>query len=334
LSRGISIIICCYNSEDKIGNTLRALALQEDYIHPWEIILVDNASTDNTADLARNTWTIPGVPLTIAEEKKPGLMHARLKGLQFAKYPVISFIDDDNEVENLWLKKVDAIMNERPDIGACGGRSIAKFEGEPPVWFPQFESSYAAGKQMEKSGYVENGKDYLWGAGLSIRRTALEQLTEGNFHFLLTGRKNNELLGGEDTEICMCFKLLGYKLWYQDDLTLKHFMPASRLSTDKLMKMNFGFGRSWVFLDIYDWLLHPEKKLHPGWSQVYAANLRTYYRARIKLLSVQKTEKLKAKAYLEFLRGYLFQLKLVKYQYDDLRSGLVTYFKRQHQPRL
>jgi glycosyltransferase involved in cell wall biosynthesis len=66
MKSGVSVIICCYNSEKRIEEVLHHLDKQKDTNHfLWEIILVDNASTDNTAEIARNTWTRKDVDLKV-----------------------------------------------------------------------------------------------------------------------------------------------------------------------------------------------------------------------------------------------------------------------------
>src|SRR5688572_20942184 len=97
---GISVIICCYNSSQRIGETLRHLARQqfpEDF--RYEVLLVDNDSTDDTTAVARAIWDKEGpagIPLRIVEELRAGQMYARDKGVKEAAYDSIVFCDDDN----------------------------------------------------------------------------------------------------------------------------------------------------------------------------------------------------------------------------------------------
>src|SRR5215204_3095757 len=99
---GVSIIICGYNSSKRISPTLKALQKQQfaDKLVSWEVIFVDNASTDDTEHVATEVWNSdPVTSFKIVKEEKPGLMHARKKGLAHAINDIVSFIDDDNWVE-------------------------------------------------------------------------------------------------------------------------------------------------------------------------------------------------------------------------------------------
>jgi glycosyltransferase involved in cell wall biosynthesis len=84
---GVSVVICCYNSADKISQALTCLQEQEyDQSILWEVILVDNASDDNTAIVARQIWKHLEIPLRILNESQKGLSNARKKGINESNY--------------------------------------------------------------------------------------------------------------------------------------------------------------------------------------------------------------------------------------------------------
>src|SRR6185437_11337360 len=100
MSAGISVIICCYNSATRITPTLQHLFNQKGIsLSSWEIIVVDNASTDNTCEKAIEIWESfgPGKPdFKVISEPTPGLSAARQKGINEALYDYVLFCDDDN----------------------------------------------------------------------------------------------------------------------------------------------------------------------------------------------------------------------------------------------
>jgi glycosyltransferase involved in cell wall biosynthesis len=107
---------------------------------PWEVIVVDNASTDGTPDVARQSWPndMPAL-LRMVHEPRPGLSHARNRGFSEAKYEIVSFIDDDNWVCPNWIQLVSGIMSRYPNMGACGGYTEAVCESTPPCWFESYK---------------------------------------------------------------------------------------------------------------------------------------------------------------------------------------------------
>ena len=88
-AEGISIIICCYNSANLLPETIRHLGLMEvnDKIN-WEVIVVDNASTDNTGTIAVNEWTKTNCnrPFRVIKQPVPGLTNAIMAGINHSAY--------------------------------------------------------------------------------------------------------------------------------------------------------------------------------------------------------------------------------------------------------
>jgi glycosyltransferase involved in cell wall biosynthesis len=275
--KGVSIVICCHNSAEKITQTLRNLQQQtQTETIPWEVVLVDNASSDGTANTAQEVWReSPVTLLRIVDEERLGLINARLKGLKEAGYEYISFVDDDNWVASDWIARVYEIMKLNPAVGACGGLNSAEFEGETPVWFDKFSRSYAVGEQGSAAGDVTEDIGVLFGAGLTIRKSAWNALSRAGFTFNLVGRKGNSLMCGEDYEICLALRLAGWKLWYEPSLRLKHFMPKSRMEWMYLRRMLRGAGESDAGLLPYYYCLNKDFKFRrPLWVRPVSRALR------------------------------------------------------------
>src|SRR5690348_5199720 len=118
---GVSVIICCYNSAKRIVPTIEHLQKMSVAGISWELIIVDNNSNDDTAAVAAEAWKKNAIaPIRIVEEKEPGLMSARIKGVEVSSYDILSFIDDDNWVDTKWVENVYRIFSSDPDIAACG----------------------------------------------------------------------------------------------------------------------------------------------------------------------------------------------------------------------
>src|SRR5262245_13852353 len=122
-SCGVSIIICCHNSAARLPETLAHLAVQKTPPNlPWEVVIVDNASTDDTAEAARTFWPKDHPrPLRIVREESLGLSQARIKGLAEARYEYITFADDDNWLCPEWIQTVAATFQLHPEVGMLSG---------------------------------------------------------------------------------------------------------------------------------------------------------------------------------------------------------------------
>jgi glycosyltransferase involved in cell wall biosynthesis len=288
---GISIVLCCHNSARLLPDTLsRLLAQRLSPGRSCEVIVIDNASTDTTATVARECWP-PDWPidLRIVLEPNLGLSNARLRGIAEAQYEIICFVDDDNRLAGDWVETVSVVMDEHPEAGACGGQIEAECETARPSWFDNFQSYYAVGKQAEHGGDVTETRGYLWGAGLCLRRSAWEQVIETGFEFLLSGRKGAALSAGEDAEMCYALRLNGWRLWYEPRLRMSHFITRERLNWNYLRRLSRGFGAATAGIDAYELAIKAApggmvRSLRRSWNWQILATIKALLRKPIALL--------------------------------------------------
>lgn len=243
---GVSIVICCYNSEGIIAETLDYLQKQETKVK-WEVVLVNNASTDQTSRVALQKWGLkPITNLEIVNEPEPGLAHARKAGIAKAQYDIVSFVDDDNFVPPNWITEVSSVF-QNPEIGILGVHAVGQFDNPPPAWYQTHKLAFATGEMYDFSGDVSD-LGGVYGAGMSIRKRIYDELAAKKWKPLLTGRLGKVQMGGEDSEICFAARLLGYKIYYKHDLLIQHYIKGDRLSEDRLINMTIGFGFADLFL--------------------------------------------------------------------------------------
>lgn len=259
MAKGISVLIACYNSEKVIQATLEHLQAQ---IVPesicWEVVLVNNNSNDKTVEIVSKTWARnPVVPLTLLKEEKVGLAYARKTSILGAKYDILCIVDDDNRVEKDWISKTyNYFKNE--EIGLVGCAGTGDFEKTPPQWFEENQLAFAIGKLYE-GDFVDVTKYALVpGAGMSIRKKIYEDLYEANWIPYCVGRIGNKQTAGDDSEICLITRLLGYKIYYSNEISFNHFTTQNRITWERLENMTYGFGQADVFTLIYD-LIYKEQ---------------------------------------------------------------------------
>jgi glycosyltransferase involved in cell wall biosynthesis len=261
---GISVIICCYNSSILLNETLSHLAVQVvpfEISENWEIILVDNCSTDNTKDAAIILWNKlnSNIPLIIVEEFTPGQAFARKKGVKMAKYEYLIFCDDDNWLMPNYLKVAYEILSSNPDIGALGGQGIGVADIEFPYWWDDYKDGYAVGKQLDKSGFVKH-RGYVWGAGIVLRKSLINKLFSENIPSLLSGRNGEKLNSGDDSEICYRILINKQSIYYDERLIFKHYMDSNRLTWEYKNRLFEGHIASHAVLSKYQDVLNSINK--------------------------------------------------------------------------
>lgn len=269
----VTVAICCYNSAQRLPQTLRHLQNIQTTV-PWEVLVVDNASTDSTAEVARQCWSDSAVPLRVVREAKPGLSQARACAVANSESEIISFIDDDNWVAPNWVDVVWEVMSANPQVGACGGLVEAACEVEPPEWFARYQRDYAVGRQGHAEGDSTDFPGFIWGAGLNIRRAAWDSLMQHGFRSFLGDRRGAQLSSGGDSELCLALRVAGWRLYYCPRLMLKHFIPASRLQWSYLRRLYRGFGAASVGIDPYYFVIkqtYLEKPKRTWLNEVWVA---------------------------------------------------------------
>lgn len=155
-SSRISIVIPVYNEADRLEACLQAIARQT--VVPYQVIVVDNNSTDDTADVARRFGFV-----TLLSEPRQGVVHARNRGFGAARGDIIARIDADTVLPPHWLAKVRRIFRS-PDVSAVSGA---------PHYYDFPLARLADAIDMPLRAHLARrlkDNNFLWGANMAVRR--------------------------------------------------------------------------------------------------------------------------------------------------------------------
>ncbi|WP_254174589.1 hormogonium polysaccharide biosynthesis glycosyltransferase HpsE [Planktothrix pseudagardhii] len=246
----ITVAIPTYNGATRLPAVLEKLRSQTGTEHiNWEIIIIDNNSTDNTADLIKiyqKGW-LRTVPLRYYLETQKGAAFARKKAIHQSKSTWIGFLDDDTIPALDWVEKAYKFSEAHPKAGAFGSQIHGVYEVEPPANFSRISSFFAITERGEKPHiYQPQMKMLPPSAGLVVRRQAwLENVPEKPF---LTGRSSESILNSEDLEVVMYIQNTGWEIWYNSEMHLYHQIPKQRLERDYLLYLmrSTGLARHYI----------------------------------------------------------------------------------------
>lgn len=259
MGEGVSIILCTFNGKDRLLPTLEAIGKLDSEV-PKELILVDNASSDGTNEWVKNYFETRNLAFASRYifESKPGLIHARLAGIQSASFDFLLFCDDDNALAQDYLSVGFRLFKTNPKMGVLGGYGIPALEGPEPDWLNRYQKSFALGPQAAQSGKIQELPGHVYGAASFFRKKPLLDLIDSGYNFYLTGRTQTQAISGDDLELCWLMQLMGYEIHYAENLKFLHVMPQFRMSTDYLIKMKSGTAAGSSLLYAYRYfILHP-----------------------------------------------------------------------------
>lgn len=248
---GLTVLITTYNAASLIEKTLEHLQTMRTIPNlPWEVLVVDNNSKDDTLSLVKKVWK-GRTELRIVCEKRQGTGFAQFTGMQQARYSYIGIVDQDNWVDEDWMEKGVTYLDQNPRAGLVCGKGTPVFEKAEPPWFKVYQQNFAVGPQHDSNGVIQNQNHLLYSAGSIFRKAAFDELVGYGFNPLMRSRSGHSLLSGDDSELEILLRMIGWEIHYMDDLNFQHYMPAHRLTRRYFIKLRRGLGATAVYLDLY-----------------------------------------------------------------------------------
>ena len=255
----LSFIVFTYNSSDIIHRNLKHVQKALSFFQTdYELILVDNNSSDNTLEIVKAFALENNLHIKIIQNTIQGLSFSRREGVKFASKEFVCFIDDDNFISENWIETLcEIIIKKNPDVIGC--RTIGIADIPFPKWWKKHHFTYACGSRFKDTGFLNNPLDKMWGAGLTVRTKFIKPALL-KMDLICTGRIGNIQMSGEDTEMNYRLRLLGATFYNSNELYLQHYMRTGRLTKKHLRKTRIGNANGAVNLDAYRFLLTNEKK--------------------------------------------------------------------------
>ena len=238
----LSIVICSYNRASYISDALDSLYKQTAGLNTFEAIIVDNNSTDNTAEVF-SQWRSSHTngSFTYITETNQGASFARNTGAAVAKGQWLCFMDDDavatpNYVENI-LKHIET----KPDAVGFGGRIIPTYIPAEPTWMSYYVSSLVGNFDYAPTACAfENGK-YPLESNMIVKKDVYD--TIGGFNTALPGVVGTLRIGGEGKELFYKILALGHTIYYDPTICVHHVVEVKKLTSEYMYRVASGIGR-------------------------------------------------------------------------------------------
>ena len=221
-SYDVSVVIPTYNRELSLPRTLETLLHQRADSVRFEILVVDNNSSDDTRRVVER-FADCHPPVRYFFEPRQGVSHARNTGIAAAHAPLVAFIDDDVEADAAWVATIKRTFDDHPEIDCIGGKVEARWAAPPPAWLtPRHWGAVALQADKGDTPYVdaEHASPCLITANFASRRTALEEV--GGF--------SPDFPRSQDREIQLRLWDAGKRGLYVGSLLVTTEVPRERLT--------------------------------------------------------------------------------------------------------
>lgn len=234
----LSIIICTYNREKLLRQAVKSLVEQVN-AHPMcELIIVDNNSSDETAQVAKN-FKNKIINLKYIFEAEQGLSSARNRGLKEAKGDYVGYIDDDCIALPDWIATaLEVIKQTGPDL--FGGGYVPWYESKKPTWF---KDAYAT-KNLGENPRLLEYREFLSGGNFFIKKTLLQDYAGFKSDF---GMKGNRVGFGEEVYLQMMLrkKEKDLRIFYHPDLLVTHRVSDKKTNFYQRIEHAYIDGKDW-----------------------------------------------------------------------------------------
>lgn len=239
----LSVIICTYNRDKYIYNVLKSIAENDFSQDMYEIILVNNNSTDNTElECTRFQVDYPNVTFRYCVERQQGLSYARNRGIIESNNEILIYVDDDASVNKQYLFAYFDFFANNPGIYAAGGPVEPVYETAEPKWMSHYTKRLITGyvnKGVKQLEYTDGS--YPGGGNCAFRKEIFAKI--GHFNVDL-GRKGSSLVGAEEKDIFDKIQSIGGRYFYLPTPVLYHIIPETKLSKDYFYRITYAIGVS------------------------------------------------------------------------------------------
>jgi len=241
-----SLIIPTFNRADLLPLCLESIKKLDYGKDLFEVLVVDNGSTDNIKDLVLSVFSNSKINYRYFYEPEPGLLSGRHLGAKQAQGNIFVFLDDDVVLSKEFLKALSKAFEDK-SVKLVGGKCLPRYLSSPPEWL---NSLWTEKDGIRHCGYLslidqgdlakESSPSNIWGLNFSIRRETFFEL--GGFNPDNIPKKYQRYQGDGESGLTRKIISKKYKALYHPNAFVEHLIPASRLTFDYFYNRQFYQG--------------------------------------------------------------------------------------------
>jgi glycosyltransferase involved in cell wall biosynthesis len=236
----VEVILCTFNRAAMLADALESLLRQQTGADlSFEVVVVDNASTDGTRVVVEGLTPPPGVRLRYAFEPRQGLPHARNRGLRETTAEWIAFFDDDQLASPAWLRELASVARATGARCVAGSVTLVAERGATPRLAPFCRVLLGETPRADRPRPI-TGKLLPAGNTVLFHRSVFEAV--GTFDERLGA-------GTDDTDLFRRMRRAGYALWYAPAASAQHRIPPYRLGPAYLLWVASRHGAEYATME-------------------------------------------------------------------------------------
>ena len=301
----VSIVVSTYNRSDMLPAALRSLGAQDACGLTYEVVVVDNNSTDRTRQVIEELIASGHANVRYVFEGRQGLSHGRNAGIAAARGAIIAFTDDDVRARPDWVARLKRTFDAHPDIDYAGGKVLPRWSGEPPGWLTRAHwSPLALVDHGDQPFYITRDRfKCLVGANMAFRR---EVFVECGLFAPDFQRVKDAIGSTEDHEFQTRLLRAGKQGLYDPTIVVNADVQPDRQAKSYHRRWHVGHGRFIARMSV------DEDHQLPGVGLLLGVPAYFYRQAALDLslwprdvLAGRSSEAFERETRLRFLAGYL-----------------------------
>lgn len=235
----ITVAICSYNAAHYLLNLLEKLIAQ-DCPMPFEILIVDNNSTDHTQALVLGFAPANGIPIRYVNEPEQGIAFARNRAIEeslSSRY--LAFIDSDELPAPNWLKSALRQLGDE-DIDCVGGKISIALPHRPAWLSDDLLPFYGEVDHSDRAFRITDAATPIWSGNIAYNTRVFRQGLRFDARY---NRRGKGIGGGEDARMLDMCLARGFSLVYEPDMEILHLIPAEKIRRSYFLKLHYLSGK-------------------------------------------------------------------------------------------
>lgn len=333
----ISVIIPTFNRVKLLRRTLQSLLNIDSCGTKYEILIIDNGSTDETKEFTRSfIENNQHTNLNYIKELTPGLLSCRHRGYKMASGNILAYLDDDVIVSKNWIQGIREAFSE-PNVQLAGGPSLPYYEEPPPEWLEYFWARKPSLHSCPWLSLIWQGEkikkcepDLIWGLNFCVRKETISKCLGFNPDCIPGHLQHFQ--GDGESGLARKLKKHGYISIYHPSIMVHHIIPRERMTHEYFKKRFYYEGVVCSYADIREnnGILTDNKEvdnkrekkgiiqkyfkkiIHPRSSIRWFLQEKGYINNNDLNLKLSEEEKLRTQFYQAYLYGYNYHQEMVK----------------------